>query len=130
MLRQWNQRSRPGLGRRMTNHTQGGVKASRGDESSPPKMIGLRPTDETRGSQALSATSSSLIPRDTTITLPTQATQGAARTGPHKQNMPKQAATWGTKKRRGTKEGEKKLHAKINPKKTQVKRTKKNNKSN
>ena len=70
MLRQWNQSSRPGLGRRMTNHAQGDVEASRGDKSSPQKMIGLRPTDETRGTHALSATSSRIL-QDTTITLPT-----------------------------------------------------------
>ncbi len=52
-------------------------------------MNGLRPTDKTRWRQALSATSSR-IPQDTTTTLPTQETQGAARTAPHKNiNMPK-----------------------------------------
>ena len=78
----------------MTNHAQGDVEASRGDKSSPQKMIGLRPTDETRGGQALSATSSR-TPQNMTITLiviSTQTTQGAARTAPHK-NMPRQRTT-------------------------------------
>ena len=66
----------------MTNHAKGDVEASRGDESSPPKTNELRPTDERRGRQALSDTSS-WIPQDTTFTLPTQATKGAARTAPH-----------------------------------------------
>ena len=42
----------------MSNHAQGGVEASRGDESSPKIMNGLRPTVEKKGRQALSAISS------------------------------------------------------------------------
>ena len=83
----------------MTNHAQGDVEASTGEmKALLQKMNGLRPTDETRGRQALSATSNR-IPKDTTTTLPTQATQGAARTAQH-QNMPKQAANWHEKKER------------------------------
>tara|TARA_B100000524_G_C23550971_1_gene334800 strand:- start:412 stop:705 length:294 start_codon:yes stop_codon:yes gene_type:complete len=42
----------------MSNHAQGSVEASMGDESSPKIMNGLRPTVEKGGRQALSAISS------------------------------------------------------------------------
>ena len=71
-------------------------------------MNGLRPTNESRGMQALIATSSR-IPQDTTTTLPTQETQGAARTAPHKEHAEQGTTSDVTTRKKGGYKKEKKF---------------------
>ena len=63
---------------------RGTLKSPREMQILPKNMNGTRPTNESRGIHTLIATSSKTSQDTTIVILPTQATQGAARTALHK----------------------------------------------